>query len=65
MNDFVKLALFLIFFGVVVVVGPMLCVWALNTLFPLAEIPYNFWTWLAIVILYSPITIRVVSKKTA
>jgi len=26
---------------------PIASIWALNTLFPVLEIPYTFWTWLA------------------
>ena len=32
------------------VLSPLAIIWALNTLFLLA-IPYNFWTWLAVVVL--------------
>lgn len=47
-------------FGMIVVIvlllglialGPLAIMWALNTLFPLLAIPYNFWTWLAVVVL--------------
>jgi hypothetical protein len=34
-----------------VVFGPLAIVWALNTLFPVVAIPYNFYTWLAVVVL--------------
>lgn len=34
-----------------IVVGPLLTIWALNTLFPMLAIPYTFWTWLAVVLL--------------
>jgi hypothetical protein len=43
--------------GVVVLVifflifGPLLTIWALNTLFPLLAIPYTFDTWAAIVLI--------------
>jgi hypothetical protein len=35
---------------VALVLSPLAIIWALNTLFLLA-IPYNFWTWLAVVVL--------------
>ncbi len=38
----------------IIVVGPVLMIWALNTLFALA-IPYTIWTWLAVLILGSAI----------
>jgi hypothetical protein len=36
---------------IVVVAGPLLLIWALNTLFPVVAIPYTVWTWLAALIL--------------
>lgn len=30
-----------------VILGPLLILWALNTLFPALGIPYTFWTWAA------------------
>jgi hypothetical protein len=32
-----------------VVFGPLIVIWSLNTLFPVLAIPYNIWTWLAII----------------
>lgn len=40
---------FLIVF--IVVLGPLAMLWALNTLFPVLAIPYNFYTWGAVVLL--------------
>lgn len=34
-----------------IILGPLLILWALNTLFPLLGIPYTFWTWAAAAIL--------------
>jgi hypothetical protein len=36
---------------ILVVAGPLLVIWALNTLFPALAIPYTGWTWLAALIL--------------
>lgn len=36
---------------VVMIAGPLLTLWALNTLFPALNIPYNFSTWAAVAIL--------------
>jgi hypothetical protein len=46
---------------VLVIAGPLLIIWALNTLFPLLAIPYTVWTWLAALILGSTLgpTIKV------
>ena len=34
-----------------IVVGPLLGIWALNTLFPALAIPYTIETWFAVVLL--------------
>lgn len=46
---------------IVVVAGPLLMIWALNTLFPVLAIEYTVWTWLAALILGAAVnpTIRV------
>jgi hypothetical protein len=36
---------------VLVIAGPLLLIWALNTLFPVLAIPYTIWTWLAALII--------------
>ena len=45
-----------ILFAVVLIVfliaiGPILTIWALNTLFPVLAIPFDVYTWAAVVIL--------------
>ena len=37
--------------GLIIIVGPLLTIWALNTLFPVLAIQYTFDTWLAVVLL--------------
>ncbi len=34
-----------------IVFGPFVIIWALNTLFPVLAINYGFWQWLAVVLL--------------
>ena len=36
-----------------IIAGPLLIIWALNTLFPVLAIEYNLYTWLAALILGS------------
>lgn len=43
---------------VLLVLGPLATIWALNTLFALG-IAYNFWTWLAVIVLGAAIRARV------
>jgi len=35
----------------IIVFGPLAIIWALNTLFIMLAIPYNFYTWAAVVVL--------------
>ena len=35
---------------IVIIVGPLLSIWALNTLFPVLAIPYTIQTWAAILL---------------
>ena len=44
-------------------VGPWTMVWALNTLFPVLNIPYTFSTWLAVIILHGLFKANVSTKK--
>lgn len=46
-----------------VVIGPFLTIWALNTLFPVLAIGYTFDTWAAIVILGAFLQTNVSLKK--
>jgi hypothetical protein len=34
-----------------IIIGPIITIWALNILFPVLAIPYDIWTWLAVLIL--------------
>lgn len=46
-----------------IIVGPLLTIWALNTLFPALAIPFTFWTWLAVVILGGALKSNVTVNK--
>lgn len=41
----------LVFIIVLVAIGPLLTIWAANTLFPALAIPYTFETWCAVILL--------------
>lgn len=47
----VKSFFLIVLFILAVIVGPLITLWSVNTLFPSLNIPYNFFTWLATVIL--------------
>lgn len=51
MSKILWIILAVVIIGLIVVFGPLVILWALNTLFPILAIPYNFYTWLATVIL--------------
>ena len=42
-----KVSLLLILLFVLIIVGPIVTIWSLNTLFPVLAIPYSIETWLA------------------
>lgn len=48
-----------------IIVGPLLGIWSLNTLFPILAIPYTWQTWLAFLLLFSGLTgLRANFKKS-
>jgi len=51
--DILKIVLLGLLIIVLVAFVPLAVVWALNTLFPVVAIPYNFYSWLAVVVLNS------------
>lgn len=46
-----KVLLLVAFVVFLIVIGPILTIWALNTLFPILAIPYAIETWAAVVLL--------------
>jgi hypothetical protein len=48
-----KVSLLLVLLFVVVLLGPFLAIWSLNTLFPVLAIPYSIETWFATAIVVS------------
>jgi len=62
MNDTVKILGFLAFIIILVAVGPLLTIWALNALFPVLAIPYSLETWAAIILIKGLLTVKVTKK---
>jgi hypothetical protein len=54
-----KIVVFLLLTLLLIVIGPLLSIWALNTLFPVLAIPYTFDTWLAVILVKGLLTVRV------
>jgi tryptophan-rich sensory protein len=46
-----------------IIIGPIITIWSLNTLFPVLAIPYNIWTWLATVFLFAAVRANVSVKR--
>jgi hypothetical protein len=63
MSDIIKIVLLIALIVFMIVVGPLLTIWALNIVFPVLAIPYTFWTWLAIIILGGFLRANVTLKK--
>lgn len=61
-NTNLKIAFYCLLILVLLVVGPLITIWALNTLFPVLAIPYTFWTWLAMLVLNSALIYNRTSK---
>jgi len=57
-----KVILFVLLIAAVVVIGPLVSIWALNTLFPVLAIPYTFDTWCAAVLIKGFLTVNVTKK---
>lgn len=51
MSEYIKIIILSMIIVGVLVVGPLLTIWALNSLFPTILIPYTIKTWFAIILL--------------
>ena len=50
-SDLIKIFGLLAFIIFCLLIGPVLVLWSLNTIFPVLAIPYTFETWCAIVLI--------------
>ena len=61
----------MVYLGIIILVvaliiaGPFLIIWALNTLFRVLAIPYTLWTWLAALVLGATVGPTVRVKKNS
>jgi len=62
-KDIITIVAVLAFAVLAVIFGPLATLWAVNTLFPLLAIPYNFYSWLAVVVLNLTLRSSVSFKK--
>lgn len=63
MNDLIKIVLGLALIIAIIAIGPLLTIWALNTLFPVLAIGYSIETWFAVVLLGAFMRTKVSMKK--
>ncbi len=63
MRNMFLIAGFALLIIVLVVIGPLATIWALNTLFPILAIPYNFYTWAAVLVMSAFFQTKVSVKK--
>jgi hypothetical protein len=61
-EDVIQFIALLVLIVVVLAIGPLLLIWALNTLFPVLAIPYELSTWAAALILQLTVS-NIKSKK--
>jgi len=57
-----KILMFILIIVILVIIGPFLSIWALNTLFPVLAIPYTIETWAAVILIKGLLTVRVTNK---
>lgn len=55
-KSILKLIIGLTLLVAVIVFGPLLGIWSLNTLFPVLAIPYTWQTWAAFILLFGSAT---------
>ena len=63
MNKLLTLVGIIVLIAVLIIVGPLATIWALNTLFPILAIQFTFYTWFAVVILGAFLRANVSIKK--
>jgi hypothetical protein len=63
MGNFLGIVGVIVLIVVLIIAGPLLLLWAMNTLFPVLAIPYTIWTWLAALILGSALSPTIRVKK--
>lgn len=63
MNKIMLVVGFAVLIMALVLLGPLLTIWALNTLFPVLAIPYDIYTWASVLIMSAFFQTKVSVKK--
>ena len=53
MSNFIKIVVAIVILAFLLVIGPWLVIWAMNTLLPALAIEFNLATWAAVIIMGS------------
>jgi hypothetical protein len=62
-KDILSIVAILVLAVLIVIFAPFATLWAVNALFPMLAIPYNFYSWLAVVVLNLTLRSSVSFKK--
>jgi hypothetical protein len=63
MSDLIRIVLLIALIVLLIAIGPLLTIWALNTLFPVLAIQYTWQTWLAVIFVGGFLRANVTLKK--
>jgi hypothetical protein len=63
MSDIIKFTFAVLSVVCLIILGPLLIIWSVNTLFPVADIKYTFGTWCAVLLLGAFLRANVTVKK--
>jgi hypothetical protein len=63
MSDMIKVVFIVALVAAILVFGPLITIWSLNTLFPVLAIPSNIATWFATLWIFGIIASNVRGKK--
>jgi hypothetical protein len=63
MSDMIKIVLIVALIAAIIIFGPLITIWSLNTLFPMLAIPSNIATWFATLWIFGFFATSVKGKK--
>ena len=63
MGNISKIVLVAVLVAFALIIGPFVTIWSLNVLFPALAIPFNFETWLAVILLSAVVRSNITFKK--
>lgn len=58
----IKILVLVLLIIAIIIIGPILTIWAVNTLFPALTIPYTLQTWAAVILLGAFLRTNITTK---